>query len=284
MPGVGLINTTGVPSPKEYQIGGGKLYLATLLASGLPGAFRHVGNVPSITLTVATETYEHNSSTTPTPVQDYSAITKISSSGKFTLENKNAENLALFLLGTTAAYTNPAIAGFSSTPLVGAGNLVKNSYYQVMTAAGLPAFDLDSSKITLTTTNATPVTLVLNTDYTVDAMTGMIFIKDTAAITTAISGNEGINCVLAADAGASLVDQVKVLTDTSKKVAARLVQYNSGDDDKVSIIDFHKIALSADGDLNLITSEVDGLPMAFQVEENTAYSQRIDVYTPTTQA
>lgn len=284
--GVGLRNTTGVPDAKEYHIGGGKLYIAELLTSGLPGSFRFVGNVPEITMTVATETYEHKSSTTPVPIQDFSAITSVNSSGKFSLENKNAENLALFFLGESAAYTNPAIAGFGSTALVaaGAGNLVANSYYQIMTAAGLPAMGLDKTKVALTTSNDTPVSLVEGTDYVTDEITGMVFIKDTSKITTAIAGDEGINCVLTADAGASLVDTVAVLSDTAKKVAMRFVSINSADDDRITVYDFHKVSLSADGDTNLITTEVSGLPMAFQVEENSAFTNRIDQYTPVTQA
>lgn len=283
--GYGLKNTTGVPDAKEYHVGGGKLYLAELLASGLPGAFRLVGNVPELTITNATETYEHKSSTTPVPVQDFSAIIAVSASGKFTLENKNAENLALFFLGDTADYVNPAIAGFSSNLVAaGAGNLVKNSWYQIMTSTGGPAFDVDGTKIALATSNATPVSLVQDTDYTLDAVTGMVFIKDTAKITTAISGAEGITCVATADAAASPVDHVKVLSDTSKKVAMRIVSINSADNNKVSILDFHKVSLAADGDTNLITTEVSGLPMSFQVEENTAYTNRADIYTPTTQA
>lgn len=285
--GVGIRNATGSPSSSEYQIGGGVLYIAELLASGLPGAFRKVGNVPEITMTVGTETYEHKSSQTPVPVQDFSAIIAVTAGGKFSLENKSAENLALFFLGEASAYTNPAIAGFSGVALVaaGAGNLVGNSFYQIMTAAGLPAMGITAAnKIALTTTNATPVTLQLTTDYTVDLVTGMVFIKASTAVNTAISGAEGINCTLTADVSASLVDKVAVLSDTSKKVAMKLVSINSADNNKVTIYDFHKVSLAADGDTGLITTEVSGLPMSFQVEENSAFTNRVDLYTPTTQA
>jgi hypothetical protein len=166
----------------------------------------------------------------------------------------------------------------------GAGNLKTNTWYQIRNAAGAPVFGITTTNnIVVKTTNGTPVTLTKDTDYTVNATEGMIFIKATAPITTAISGNEGLTITLTADAAATAVDQVKVLSDTSKKVAMRLVSINSADDDKLTIYDFHKVSLSADGDTNMITTEVSGLPMAFQVEENTAYDNRIDIYTPTTQ-
>lgn len=285
--GVGIQNTTGVPDAVEYHIGGGKLYIAELLTSGLPGGFRFVGNVPEITMNVSTESYEHLSSTTPVPVQDFSAITKVTGSGKFTLENKNAENLALFFLGEASTYVNPGIAGLADVVMVaaGAGNLVKNSWYQIRNATGDPVFGITSTNnIVLKTTNATPVTLTKDTDYTVDANSGMVFIKDTAPITTAISGNEGITVTLTADAVATVVDKVAVLSDTSKKVAMRLVSINSADDDRVTIYDFHKVSLAPDGDTNMITTEVSGLPMNFQLEENSAYTNRVDIYTPLTQA
>lgn len=283
--GVGLQNKTGVADSKEYHIGGGKLYIAELLSSGKPGAFRHVGNVPELNITVGTETYEHKSSTTPVPVQDFSAITSVTASGKFSLENKNAENLALFFLGEAQAYTNPAIAGFGTPTEVflvpaGAGNLQKNSWYQVLDGDGKPCFGLDKTKLALTTTNVSPETLVEGTDFVTDEVTGMIFIKDTSNITDAATAGEGIKIVVTADAQASTVDQVAVLADTAKKVAMRLVSINSADDDRVTIYDFHKVSLAADGDTNMITTEVSGLPMSFQVEENSAYDNRVDVYTP----
>lgn len=285
--GVGIQNTTGVADSKEYHIGGGELFIAELLTSGLPGGFRHVGNVPEITVNVSTETYEHLSSTTPTPIQDFSAITKITGSGKFNLENKNAENLALFFLGESSTYVNPGIAGLAGVSLLeaGAGNLKKNTWYQIRNVAGDPVFGITTTNnIVVKTTNNTPVILTKDTDYTVDAVRGMIFIKDTTPITTAISGNEGLTVTLTADAAATVVDKVSVLSDTSKKVAMRLVSINSADDDKITIYDFHKVSLAPDGDTNLITTEVSGLPMNFQMEENSAYTNRVDIYTPLTQA
>jgi hypothetical protein len=285
--GVGLQNTTGVPDAKEYHIGGGELLIAELLTSGLPGGFRFVGNVPEITVNVSTETYEHLSSTTPTPIQDFSAITKITGSGKFALENKNAENLALFFLGESSTYVNPGIAGLANVSMVaaGAGNIIKNTWYQVRNAAGDPVFGITSTNaIAIKTTNASPVTLTKDTDYTVDAVRGMVFLKATSPITTAIAASEGLTVTLTADATATVVDKVAVLTDTSKKVAMRLISKNSADDDKITIYDFHKVSLAPDGDTNLITTEVSGLPMNFQMEENSAFTNRVDIYTPITQA
>lgn len=290
MAGVGIRNTAGVPDVKEYHIGGGKMFIAEILASGLPGAFRHVGNVPEITMTVSTDQYEHMSSTTPVPVQDLSVITKVNANMKFKLENKNAENLALFFLGDATAYTNPGIAGLSAVTLVAEGALEKNSWYQIVkggsgTDKSNPVFGISSTNaIALITTETVPVSLVKDTDYTVDAVTGMVFIKDTAKITTCISANKGINVTLTADAAATLVDKVAVLSDTSKKVAIRLVSYNSSDNNKVTIYDFHKVSLAADGDTSMITSEVSGLPMTGGVEDNSAYTNRVDIYTPITQA
>jgi hypothetical protein len=285
--GRGIASKTGVPNSNEYQIGGGKLYLADLLTDGQPGAFRFVGNVPTITLSEATETYAHMSSTVPVPVQDYSAITKITGSGKFSLEHMSAENMALFFLGDVAAYVNPAIAGLADVSMVaaGAGNLKVLSWYQVRNAAGHPVFGITSTNaIAIKTTNVSPKTLTKDTDYTVDAVSGMIFILSTADTLGAAAAGEGLTVTLTADAAATAVDQVSVLSDTSKKVAMRLISYNSADGNKITIFDFHKVSLAPDGDTNLITTEISPLPMSFGIEENAKYTNRVDIYTPTTQA
>ncbi len=286
MPGVGRQNS-GEPSPLEYNLGGGKVFLAELEDTGQPKNFRKVGNTPEFTVTVTTESYEHFSTQEGTPTQDLSVIINSGGSVGFSLENFSAENLALFLLGESSTYTNPGIAGFTDSPFVpaSAGAIVKFGYYQVANAAGNAVFGITSTNSLLVkTTNGTPVTLTLDTDYTVDALSGMIKILDTAVIDTAIAGDEGLTCTLTADAAATVVDLVTMLETIEQDFALRFEGVNAADSSKNSYWDFHKLSLASNGDANLISAEAGALPMTGEVEANDFFTNRMDVYTPVTQA
>ncbi len=285
MPGVGRKSNNGEPSVTEYNLGGGKLYLAELATGGLPKTFRKVGNTPEFTVTVNTESYQHNSTQDGAPAQDLSVIIDSGASMGFILENFSAENLALFFLGVASDYTNPGIAGFADQVIVADGDIEVTSYIQIRNTAGDPVFGITSTNaIAVSTTNAAPVLLTLNTDYTVEAVTGIIHLLDTSVIDTAISGSEGLTCTLTADAAATKVDAVSILSDIEKDVALRFVGINASDDNKLSIYDFHKVSLAANGDAGLITAEAGTLPMTGELEANDAFTNRADVYTPVTQA
>ncbi len=286
MSGVGQQSSNGEPSVLEYQLGGGKVYIADLASDGLPKTYRKVGNTPEFTVTVNTESYEHSSTQDGAPAQDLSVIIDSGGSIGFSLENFSAENLALFLLGEASDYTNPGIAGFVDAIIVADGDLEVSGYYQIRTTAGLAVFGITSTNaIVVTTTQTSPVPLVLNTDYTVDVNSGIIHLLDTALIDAAIAedGGKGLDCTLIADASATTVDLVTMLSDIEKDVALIFEGINAADDNKRTYYHFHKISLAANGDANLISAEAGTLPMTGQVEANDAFSERVDVFTPVTQ-
>ncbi len=282
--GVGRKSDNRDPSVKEYLLGGGKLFVADLEASGLPKAYRLMGNLPEMTITVNTESYEHNSTQDGAPAQDLSVIIDSGAALSFTLENFSADNMALFLLGLTSDYTNPGIAGFADAVLVADGSIEALGYYQLLDTNDNPVFGVTSTNaIEIKTTNVSPVTLTEDTDYTVDANSGMIHILATSPITTAIAAAEGLTVTITADGTATTVDLVTVLSDVEKDVAMRFEGIDYGNEDKRTYYDFHKVSLSANGDANLVSSEAAGMPMTGQVEANDSYTNRVDIYTPTTQ-
>lgn len=272
------------PSVLEYNLGGGKVFFAELDDAGFPKNFRKAGNTPEFTATVNTESYEHNSTQDGAPAQDLSVIIDSGAQVSFSLENWSAENMALFYLGESSSYTNPGVAGFADSTIVEDGDLVKYGYYQIKDGNGEPVFGITATNaIEIKTTNGTPVTLTEDTDYTVDANSGLIRVEDTAAIDTAISGVEGLTCTITADSGATDVDLVTLLSDIEKDVALMFESINAADSNDRTYYHFHKISLSANGDANLISQETGQLPMTGQVEANDAYTNRADFYTPLTQ-
>ena len=278
------INTTGLHSVESYQLGRGIVFIAELDASGLPKNFEDLGNVPELTATVESEKLDHFSSRQGLKKIDKSVVTQVTSNLSFQLEDINFNNVARFFSGDTANYTNPAIAGVTDEKFVNDDEVVVNTWYVLRTAAGLPIFGITATNaIVVESSNTTPIVLTKNVDYTVNATEGQIFLKDTATTQSIITAGDGLQLTLVADAAASTVDQVTVLSATEINVALRFVLEDADTGEKV-IYDYHSVTLSSDGDYSLISEEFAQLPMAGSVEESDAFPNVADIYYPTTQA
>lgn len=276
-------NTTGVHTVDDYQLGRGILQMAELDANGRPKGFRDLGNVPELTATVESETLDHYSSRQGLKTKDKTIILQTTSSLSFVLEDINFENLAAFFSGTTADYTNPAIAGVTDAQFVEDGDLEVNRIY-ALRSGSLPIFGITAvNNISVESTNATPVALVKDTDYTVDAVSGQIFVNDTVTTQAIITAGDGLQVTLTADAAATTVDQLKILASTELNVALRFI-LEEADSGESIIYDYHKCTVSANGDYVLISDDWSTLPLTASVEENAAYTNVADVYYPTTQA
>ena len=286
--GVGKRDTTGVPAATEYLLGGGEVLLAFLDSSGYPKSFRKLGNCPSITVTASSETYEHDSVQGSTPVQDASVPISTASSVGFSLENASADNLSLFFLGTAADYTNPLKSAGTDVVFIANADIVKEAWYQIRDANGDPVFGITATNsLVIESSAGTPVVLVLDTDYTVDAITGKIFLKDTSTVDTVIAagatdGNLQASWTL--DASATDVDVTQGMNAAVKNVALHIHSKNAIEDGEITVFQFHKVSLTPDGDLGLIGTEVAQMPFTAQVQSNSAFAQNFNVYRPLTQA
>lgn len=252
MPG---LNLTGRAQPGDYLLGRGRLYLAPLLPDGTPDCFRDVGNAPDLSLTVTTESVEHQSSRQGTRVIDADCILSLKIELGFTLDELNFQNLAEFFLGdsTAAAYTNPTIAGVTDQPLTASAK--KGVWYQLVDGvSGDRCLDVEAGNLTVRRDpSGTPVTLVQDTDYEVDGPNGMIFILSTSA--TVIVGDE-LDFSLTADAGAnSNIHQMCALTSGVKNVAVKFISIDGCDSGKVQEWQFHRVSLKPEGELPLIGDE-----------------------------
>lgn len=266
-------NTTGTPNTADYLLGRGIISFSAIDGTtGLPSTgYRDLGNCPDFTITLTVETFEHKSSRGGLKTIDKEITVSQDAEIKFTIEELNHENYALFLSGSQSTYTNPAVAGFTTDPLVADGNLALGRYYDIRTAAGVRAYDIDKTKVTITSREGSPVTMVEGTDYTTDEKLGTIFILSTSTkMATAIAANKGLKVVMAADAGAfSPVQQVDGLTTTTIAGALKFKSINPANSDSVSEIQFHKVSLKADGDASLIGDENAKLSMKCKCEKNT---------------
>jgi len=249
---------------------------------------RKIGNCPTLTVNASSETYEHNSVQGATPIQDASVSIGTAASISFTLENASAENLALFFLGTTASYTNPAKSAGTDVVQIANADIVKEAWYQLYDSDGDPLFGITSTNsLVLESSAGTPVALTITTDYLVDAVAGKFFLKDTATVDTIIGAGAAdgkIQATWTLDAGATDVDQTKGLTDSVKNVALHIHSKNAIEDGEIIIYQFHKVNLTPDGDLSLIGTEAAAMGFTAQVQQNSAFSETFSIFRPLTQS
>jgi hypothetical protein len=263
-------NTTGTPNILDLMLGRGEVFVADLKTDGTPKGFRHVGNVPSISVGTSIETKEHFSSMSGLKAQDLQVVLSDSRSITLQLEELNHQNLAIAFSGETATETNSGYAGFSEHLMVDDGELLAGHWYEIKNAAGLRAVDVDGTKLTVKTNEGPPNTLVEGVDYDLDAKFGKIFMRaDSTDVTDAVALEVGLLVTLTADSSAVQTSNlVKGLTSVPVAKAVKIIIENAASGEKTEV-QFHKVRLKANGDMSLISDEWQVLPLEGAIEENT---------------
>lgn len=272
-------NPTGLPRTQDYNLGRGILYVAPIdVATGRPKAYRDLGNATAFTITIDEETLEHLSSREGLKTVDKEVTISRAMSLGWTLDEINHENMGMFFGGVKSTHTNPAVAGITSYEWI-VGNetsltdLELGRWYDLRASNGNRAYDIDPTKITLTTTAGSPVTLVNGTDFKLDEVMGRVFFYSTStAVATAIAAWQGINLVLTADATSKHVDQVGALTDSPIPVALKFVATNPANSDIQTEFQFHQVTAKPEGEFSLIGDEWTTMEFTGKAEKNTLVS------------
>lgn len=100
-----MTNSALLPKTENYVFGRGVIYVAIVDALGRPMGERDLGNTPGFTISVATTRFQHTSSRSGRATTDLDIPISTSMSGKITIEDMSAENLALFIAGTVSEIT-----------------------------------------------------------------------------------------------------------------------------------------------------------------------------------
>lgn len=264
-------STTGKPNTQDYNLGRGILYFAPVDATtGKPKEYRDLGNCTAFTVTTDLETLEHFSSRTGLKTLDREVTLSRKLTCGWTLDEWNHENLADLFSGAKSTDTNSAVAGFSEWQPIADGDIVPLRHYEVKNSSHLRAYDINAADVTIKTTNASPVTLALNTDYEVNAKEGTFFLLNSSAVQTAVTNSEGLTVTLAAKAGATAtINVVDTLTQSSVIGALKFVSENaaSSNNRKTEFL-FHQITVKAEGELGMIGDEWGEMQFTGAAEEN----------------
>lgn len=271
------INGTGLPNTNYLSLGRGKLYAAKLDVDGNPLGFRDLGNAPSLTLTIETETLEHFSSRQGTRVKDAECVIEQSANLTFALDEANFENLALLFNGEADNdYDNSAaVAGVSGAAIQVEATDGQGKWYDIYDlVGGLPALPAGESphdhrmyEIGAVTFTGAWLGAVEGTDYELDLLAGRIFVYSGSAV---ITDGDLATFDVAANAGADdPVDELRAITETSTVVALHFEQIDACTGAR-RFWRFHQVRLRADGDFALIQdqNEFATLNFAGSVEAN----------------
>ena len=241
-------NTTGLPNPGDYLLGGGCLFGALVDATTqLPtGGWLDLGNSPSFSLSVESETQEHDSSRTGIRETDLEITTKQKVSIAFTLDEINDYNLAMFLGGTEASYTNPGRT-YTATNLQLSASVTLGTWIDIVDNTGARMYDLKATPTFREVSG--PTALVADTDYTLDSKWGRIFLKTTA---TNIADGEALDySYTPAGTEVQTLDEVRALGGGEQERALLFIGENA-QGAKQTEYQFHRVVVTADGELDLI--------------------------------
>lgn len=255
------INTTGQPNTKDYNLGRGALYFASLVNS-LPDAYRHLGNAPEFNISVEVETLDHQSSLQGLRVTDKEVVISQKISVSVQLDETNADNVALFFSGETATFANSvAIAGFAEHTMIASAQLGR--WYDIVDGSGVRVYNIDAADVTVESPDATVKTLT--TDYLIDETFGRIFLVSTGTISAAAA----VLVTLAPKAGAGTVDEVRALTQTNVLGALKFIGENPANNDEGVEYQFHQISMKPEGDFGQISDEYSQMGFTGAAESNT---------------
>ena len=173
----------------NLTLGRGELLFAGYAAnSEKPTNFRFLGNAPTFSLNVTSETLDHYSSTSGIRNLDASVPLQTDRTGELVLEDISPENLAFFLQGSSEEVTSS-----SGTMTVTIEDVQLGGVYQLGVSESLPqgvrnimatGFEVNDGA------QSNPVVYNQGTHYNVDLVEGMIEIINPQPATTPIAGGD----------------------------------------------------------------------------------------------
>lgn len=247
--------------PEEYVISRGRFSFAEF-ATGTKNIknFAYLGNAPSFTFSIESETYDHYNSTGGSRQKDLSVPIETVRTGTLTLESVYDTNLAMFLGGSVSKITQTA-ATYTDQPL---DDVVVGNYYVLgaTTANPFGHRKLDIATPVVVKRGATALTV--DVDYTVDYDLGEIRI---------LQGTEGEDLTVTYTTKATTFP---LISSGTKTFTGKLRFEGEGNTGKQISAMFNECVLTSNGDMEFITEEV--LQMQFNVEVLKPTSQEAVVF------
>lgn len=209
---------------ESYSYGQGAVYLAERLPNGQAGAFRWVGDVSELSVSLSVEEFTHKESYSGQRQEVKKIITGKSGEVSIKFHEMSKENLSLMLLGEASA--------------IKAGKVEQEA---------LPENIQVGDRIALVHQNVSDVKIAElkeNTDFVVDAVFGTIeFLKEQKSKKLTVAYSYGD------------VDVIALLTTNPKDLFLRFEGINLAETNEWSLVELYKINFNPTEALNLINNE-----------------------------
>jgi len=216
-------------------IGRGRVYIAERNSTtGIPGKFTFVGCADALNIALTAETITHISKCTSADAVDAQLTTAQNAEMSMTLSEWLLANLLLALRGESVP---DATTGSVTGEAMGTG-FVAGDIYLLGQATGAPHTNV--STVVITDTGGP---LTLDTDYTLDAVTGtVVFLLPTTGAVDADYSYDDLAYVAMFKAGA-------------KNYWVRFDGINKADSDKKFVVDLYKVQFNPAANVDLLSDE-----------------------------
>jgi hypothetical protein len=201
-------------------LGRGKVYFdlfATPTTYTLTGR-RYIGNTPEMALDIASTQLAHYGMDSGLKIKDDNVILQLDRKGTFKTDEISNDNMSLFLIGDKSTQVQSSGSG-QTTTITGAK---LDRFYQLGATTGNPSGARNVTVTTVATTATTPIPLVLNTDYTVDLVLGLIYLVPTSVVV--IDGTTNVLVTYAVAAASR--DRVVTTATAAVNGALSFIAYN----------------------------------------------------------
>ena len=198
----------------DITLGRGELYFFPFLAGTTTPSKdgRYFGNTPGFNLSASVEKLAHFSADRGLKVKDRNVTLSVDYTGTMECDNINADNLALFFMGSKDTFIQGTLTGRTET--FAADTLSTGAYIQLGVTEGNPQGHRNVT-VTGVTLDGDPV--VEGTDYEVDAAAGMVHL---------LAANTGLGAIIVTyDVAASTRERV-ISAGTEAKGVLKLVSFN----------------------------------------------------------
>lgn len=214
----------------EYFSGQGKLTIAEYV-DGKPKNYRFVGNVPKLTLGIEVDKEEHKESHSGMRAVDKVIISEQNVEVSFTLEDVNAENLALAFGANLVDVAEKSVTDETSPTLSKGDNWIL-AHQNV-------------SNVVIKDKAEQP--LVVGVDYIVNEAFGRI---------TYISDSKTLQLPFKANYTAGTAKKVEFLKRMGVEYALRFEGLNTANNNRPVLVEVHKMTLDPASSFDLINDEI----------------------------
>jgi hypothetical protein len=158
-------------------IGSGKLYFDQFLpGTTTPTGERYLGNTPALTVAQSVDSVDHYDSDNGAKVKDDTVDISREMTGGFTTDNISSPNIALWFTGQEIQVA----AGVATAVVQSFVSVLPGTFLQVGVVPG--SLPQGRGGLTAVSVKVGATTMVLNTDYELDAATGRIYVIPGGAI------------------------------------------------------------------------------------------------------